>query len=217
MKKIFYKILVIILSMSFLSGCASIVSKSNWPVSIQTNPTGANCLISKESEAPLHTGTTPISLNLDSSAGFFQPAKYKIKCTKEGYQNGSSEFSANLNGWYIGNILVGGLIGWLIVDPATGAMWKLDETVIINLAEDKSISAIDRTRNKVPEKTTESSMEAKTNYEAIKGLKGIELMNGHIIEGQVVSISADIVKIRTKDGTVSSYSFVEDVKGFITK
>ena len=31
------------------------------------------------------------------------------------------------NGWYIGgNILLGGLIGWLIVDPATGAMWTLD-------------------------------------------------------------------------------------------
>lgn len=30
-----------------------------------------------------------------------------------------------MNGWYIGNLLFGGIIGLLIVDPATGAMWTL--------------------------------------------------------------------------------------------
>lgn len=36
-----------------------------------------------------------------------------------------------VNGWYIGgNLLFGGVIGWLIVDPATGAMWKLDTNEI---------------------------------------------------------------------------------------
>lgn len=29
-------------------------------------------------------------------------------------------------GWYIaGNLLVGGILGWLIVDPLSGAMWTL--------------------------------------------------------------------------------------------
>lgn len=32
----------------------------------------------------------------------------------------------DLDGWYFGNILLGGIIGMLIVDPATGAMWKID-------------------------------------------------------------------------------------------
>ena len=30
-----------------------------------------------------------------------------------------------LDAWYFGNILLGGVIGMLIVDPATGAMYKL--------------------------------------------------------------------------------------------
>lgn len=30
-----------------------------------------------------------------------------------------------MDGWYFGNILFGGLIGFLIVDPATGAMYTL--------------------------------------------------------------------------------------------
>jgi len=35
-----------------------------------------------------------------------------------------------VNGWYFGNILLGGLIGMLIVDPATGAMYRLDSDYI---------------------------------------------------------------------------------------
>ncbi|MFH6792762.1 hypothetical protein ACHRCF_16520, partial [Acinetobacter baumannii] len=35
------------------------------------------------------------------------------------------EVTGTLSGWYLGNIIFGGLIGLLIVDPATGAMYKL--------------------------------------------------------------------------------------------
>jgi hypothetical protein len=43
---------------------------------------------------------------------------------------------SRINGWYVGNIVFGGLIGWLIVDPLTGAMWALDaEHVNGTLAE----------------------------------------------------------------------------------
>lgn len=35
-----------------------------------------------------------------------------------------------INGWYLGNLLFGGLLGWVIIDPITGAMYKFDETPI---------------------------------------------------------------------------------------
>ena len=143
MKKRLCVLSVAFLLASFLSGCASIVSKSTWPVNVQTNPTGAKCLISKADGMPLHTGETPITITLDSSRGYFLPAKYMVKCMKDGYQTSSSVFSGNLNGWYFGNIIFGGLIGILILDPATGAMWRLDETQIVNLAPDKSTPTLD--------------------------------------------------------------------------
>jgi len=40
-------------------------------------------------------------------------------------------------------------------------------------------------------------------------------MNGDIIEGQIISVGPDIVKIRTKDGKVLSYSFKDEVQKFI--
>ena len=125
------------------SGCASIVSKSNWPVTVQSNPNGAKCVVVKANGVQIHAGETPMTLTLDASDGFFSSAKYSVKCTNDGYQPSSSELSAHLNGWYVGNIVFGGLIGILIVDPATGAMWKLDETHVVNMAKnDATVAAI---------------------------------------------------------------------------
>ena len=41
---------------------------------------------------------------------------------------------SEVDSWYFGNILFGGLIGMLIIDPATGAMWKLPENVSTDLS-----------------------------------------------------------------------------------
>ena len=38
-----------------------------------------------------------------------------------------------LDEMYWGNCLIGGLIGMLLIDPATGAMYKLQENIWVNL------------------------------------------------------------------------------------
>ena len=48
-----------------------------------------------------------------------------------------------------------------------------------------------------------------------KGIKGIALNNGKVIEGQVISMGAEILKIRTKEGKVLSYSFEHEVQRFL--
>lgn len=126
----------LVLATSFaVAGCASIVSKSSWPVSVQSNPTGARCVIANKEGVQVHAGETPLALTLNASSGFFTSQDYSITCDKEGYQTAKAEMPSSLNGWYLGNIIFGGLIGILIVDPATGAMWKLEETTVVNLAK----------------------------------------------------------------------------------
>ena len=50
---------------------------------------------------------------------------------KAGYRTSEVQISARIGGWYaFGNLLFGGLIGYLIVDPITGAMWTLTPTEI---------------------------------------------------------------------------------------
>lgn len=117
-----------------LSGCASIVSKSSWPVTIQSTPTGARCVVTNNKGVAIHSGETPMMVTVESGSGFFSKARYSISCNKDGFDAGHSDLSAHMNGWYWGNIVFGGVIGLLIVDPATGAMWKMDDTFMVPLA-----------------------------------------------------------------------------------
>ena len=121
-----------------LSGCASIVSgsKPNF-VSLTSSPTGASFTINNQQGRVIHTGTTPAYLPLKASDGFFDRADYTITMSKKGYAEKTTMLSASLDGWYLGgNLLLfgAGLLGWLIIDPATGAMWTLEnETVTVSL------------------------------------------------------------------------------------
>lgn len=113
-----------------LAGCASIVSKSEYPVAITSNPIGADFVVKRRSGIPIASGVTPATIVLPASDGYFQPAKYTIDFRRKGVAQ-SVPLTAKINGWYFGNLVFGGvIIGMLIVDPATGAMWTLKDTVV---------------------------------------------------------------------------------------
>jgi hypothetical protein len=112
-----------LLCLSVLStGCASIVSKSHWPVTVTSDPPGQSVTVRNEEGSVVHSGTTPFTVTLPASNGFFGKMDY----TLEG-PHGTVPMDASLNFWYFGNIIFGGLIGILIVDPLTGAMWTLPD------------------------------------------------------------------------------------------
>lgn len=81
----------------------------------------------------MYTGTTPTTLTLKAGKAYFDRQDYTVTFEKEGYEKQTIIIGAKLNGWYLGNILFGGLIGILIVDPLTGAMWRLDSLYVANL------------------------------------------------------------------------------------
>ena len=63
---------------------------------------------------------------------------------------------------------------------------------------------------------SETVVAASPNY--YEGIKGIVLKNGKVIEGQIISIDDnDVLKIRTKEGKILSYSFIKEVKEYITE
>jgi hypothetical protein len=67
---------------------------------------------------------------------------------------------------------------------------------------------------KSTEKSQKLAIVAEQRY---KGIKGIVLQDGTVVEGQIIFMSADIVKILTNDGKISSYSFMKEVQYFITE
>ncbi len=119
--------LLAFLTMVSFSGCASIIKGSSpQQVSFKTVPSEADCqLTDVRSGTVILKQKSPILIPLKRDAGFFKSAKYRYTCDKEGFKSGNLEIVATVNGWYFaGNLVFGGLIGYLIVDPATGAMWS---------------------------------------------------------------------------------------------
>lgn len=121
--------LIVVAGAVVLAGCASIVSKSEYPVAVTSNPTGADFTVKRANGLPIASGVTPATITLAASDGYFKPAKYTVEFRRKGVAQ-SVPLTAKVDGWYFGNILFGGLIGLLIVDPATGAMWRLNDTVV---------------------------------------------------------------------------------------
>jgi hypothetical protein len=111
-----------------LTGCASIVRGPDQQVSLASQPAGARLVITDMREnKDIHVGTTPFTATLKRGAGYFKKAMYKVTVEQPGYRKEEVTVEGRPGGWYIGgNVLFGGLIGWLVVDPATGAMWTLD-------------------------------------------------------------------------------------------
>lgn len=111
---------------TIISSCATILGRSSYPVTINTNPNGANISITDKKNKEVYKGQSPSTVTLKSGAGFFSKAEYQVKISAKGYAETIVPVNYKLNGWYFGNLLIGGVLGMLIIDPATGAMWKLD-------------------------------------------------------------------------------------------
>ena len=143
MQKFVSKLTVLAIATPLLfSNCASIVSKSSYPISVNSNPSGATVSITDKKGNEIFKGQSPAIAILKSGAGFFAKAQYQVKISSPGFAEQIVPVTFKMNGWYWGNILFGGLIGMLIVDPATGAMWKLESSPI-NVTLNKSTTSIE--------------------------------------------------------------------------
>ena len=108
------------------TGCASIVHGGPRTVTVSTVPAGAKATLVKVTTGEtISVNTTPFTVALAPKAGFFKGQDYNLKLELPGYTTTEVTLQSKLSGWYWGNIVFGGLIGMLIVDPATGSMWNL--------------------------------------------------------------------------------------------
>ncbi len=125
-------------------GCASIMEGGTQSLPIDSTPPGAKVkVVNIRTGAVVSEGTTPLTITLERGTGFFKKGKYKVIVEKDGYERKELEVRGEPNLWYIGgNLVSGGLIGWLIIDPLTGAMWTLQpKDIDATLA--KKISGLD--------------------------------------------------------------------------
>jgi hypothetical protein len=125
MKKIIGLTGLLLLPLLF-TGCSSIVDGgSDNHVKISSHPTSVKLSIYDKNGKAVATNSTPVDLVLKRRHGYFNGEDYKMVFEAPGYYPYEVHVVSKLDGWYFGNILFGGLIGLVIVDPATGAMYTL--------------------------------------------------------------------------------------------
>lgn len=129
-----------------ISGCASIVGDSKPKVGIYSQPTGAKYDVVSSTGRVVVSGVTPGNVILETSRGYFKRESYSVIFHKQGRADTTVPLKSSISGWYWGNIAFGGIIGMLIVDPLTGAMYTLPEDVVGTLP-----STVSSTDAKTPE------------------------------------------------------------------
>ena len=108
-----------------LSGCATIVHGGPRSVAVASNPPGAKVTIYDRSNSVVQTSTTPFIANLPTHFGYFKGQNYRLVFELPSYTTAEAHLQSSVSGWYFANLVFGGLIGMLIVDPLTGAMYNL--------------------------------------------------------------------------------------------
>lgn len=128
MKKITTSVVVAMLCL-FLSGCASIIHGTTQAVDFGSQPAGARISIDGR-----EVGVTPKTVDLRRKGRTKEEAKpkqeYAIRIEMEGYMPYEMKIKRELDAWFFGNLIFGGLIG-IIIDASNGAMYKLTPDQII--------------------------------------------------------------------------------------
>lgn len=112
-----------------LAGCATLFDGPTDTVRIQSDTPGARYAITNRAGNTVKSGVAPAKVKLDGGAGYFQRERYTVTLKKPGYEDASTSVEPHLAGWYWGNLVLGGALGMLIVDPITGAMYQLPDEV----------------------------------------------------------------------------------------
>ncbi len=123
-----------------LGACSTVVEGSDQTITVITEPPGASCELFRDGKVIAVANPTPTSLTVDKSKN-----DISVTCEKPGHFAGSETLVSEFAGATLGNIILGGGIG-VVVDAASGAMNKYEESVVVVMPPESfdSVDARDR-------------------------------------------------------------------------
>ncbi len=112
------------------SGCATLTKGGSQTVTVDTDPSGATCALTRDAKPLAVVNPTPGSVPVEKAKGTIA-----IACTKQGYLEAAGNLASEFQAMTFGNILFGGIVG-IVVDAASGAMHEYPAAVTITLIPD---------------------------------------------------------------------------------
>jgi len=114
-------------AVALLAACSTVVEGSSQEIAVNTTPAGANCDLLRDGVSIAHVNATPASVKVDKSK-----RDITIECTLPQFHKATYYNKSDVAGATVGNVLIGGLIGWGI-DSASGADNKYTSPVNITM------------------------------------------------------------------------------------
>ena len=112
-------------------GCATIINGPRQMIVFTSEPDGATILINNSPH-----GVTPASIMVETKQD------HGVVLRKDGYRHHVSELRRKVSGWTFGNLLFGGIIGF-IVDAISGANFELEPKAIHAILEPAATEELD--------------------------------------------------------------------------
>ncbi|MCI0534488.1 MAG: hypothetical protein L0Z50_04605 [Verrucomicrobiales bacterium] len=130
------------LLLPWATACSTIITGGRKEVNFRSDPPGAHVSITDEKGVTLYEGTTPTVVTLRTGKPYFVGRTYQVQLAKDGFESKTVTLKSTMSGWYFGNFIFGGLVGLLIVDPLTGAMYTLPKEQAVTLVPASATSAV---------------------------------------------------------------------------
>lgn len=132
MKKVAFP--AIAMSLVLLGGCATITNGRFQQVTVQTQPPGADCMLSND-KGEWEVNSTPGIVQVHRSLNYL-----KVACHKTGYQTATTSAGSNVKKMMVGNVLFGGVIG-AGIDTADGSGFSYPNVINLNLQPNGAVVA----------------------------------------------------------------------------
>ena len=116
-----------IVGAALLGGCSTIISGTSQKISITSDPTGADCTLTRDGLSIGRVNPTPGQTEVSTNR-----SAITVTCKKDGYEDGSNVDASGFDPAVLGNVILGGFIG-VVVDASSGAASKYDSTVHVTL------------------------------------------------------------------------------------
>ena len=113
--------------LALLAGCATIVEGTDQSITVSSNPSAATCELRREGGQIGVVNPTPGTVWVEKSQN-----DIAVRCSKEGYRDGTGVLISSFEGWTAGNIILGGVVG-LAVDAGSGAMNSYPSSILVTL------------------------------------------------------------------------------------
>ena len=121
------KVVLSVVVCLLLSGCATIVGESTQSRYLESDPVGAQFVISDNHGVVSARGVTPQRVTLPKSDNrYFGKLTYNVTFLHAGYYPTLVPLQTRATHWYtFGNLLFLGVPGWFVVDPFNGGMYDI--------------------------------------------------------------------------------------------